>query len=390
MIFPLEEYDRRIDGCKSIMIDNGVDTLLVYSDFLRQYNIRYLTGYLYFPSPMSASIFILRLDDEPTLLVDNISSRAIDRIREDSWVKDVRTSKAWLKKPWISGVLGFLIDLSLKTLKEREMSNDRIGVVGLDFMPHIILECLKRAFPRADFVDITEPIERLRMIKSSLEIEIIRRTVKIADAGLKVWMDSLAVGKREYEVGAEVFKEIYSEGVEEIYGFWVRSGPENTRYHGTPRFTARKIRDGDLVWMDMGFSRNGYFADTARSTIVGRANENNRKLCDACLAALEGAFDAMKPGERVADVFEASVEKAKETGLEKYFRVGFWGHGVGVNMDEHPIFAPNEPTVLQPNMVMSIGPKFSAPDFGGVTIEDNILITEKGAEHLNGFERKLW
>ena len=200
MIFPLKEFDKRIKNCKKIMIDSGVDTLLVYSDFLRQYNIRYLTGYLYFPSPMSASIFILPLDDEPIMLVDNISSRAIDRIKEDSWVEDIRTSKVWAKKPWISGVLEFLTDLTLGTLKERKISNERIGIVGLDFMPHIILESLKNTFPQANFADITEPIEKLRMVKSDLEIEMIRRTVKIADAGLEAWMENLEVGKREYEI----------------------------------------------------------------------------------------------------------------------------------------------------------------------------------------------
>lgn len=384
---PKEEYVARIRKCRKLMKERDLNALLVFSDHYWNANARYLLGYTFQPIH-GIVIIVIPPTGDPTLIIDRVWG--VDAVKARVWIDEVR--------PFVfTGEYGKNVGfakLSRKVLDEKGVPEGRIGVAGTWLMPVYLYESLKREMPKAEFVDVTVPVEKLRMIKTPREIEHMRKVASIADAGIVAGMEVVIEGVTECEVALSSQRAIMENGADSINWMMVQSGSDSqfpVRFQGAFSFTNRKIQRGDLVHSDVCAVYKGYYGDLARTKIVGDAPKEKVDLADAVLKVETALIDAIKPGVKAVELHNLSKRTTEELGYIKNWPPGFfWGHGTGLIHDEHPWFVPGDYTPLEPNMVVNVHSGLAIPGVGGAKIEDIILVTEKGHEVLSKAPRVWW
>ena len=166
----------------------------------------------------------------------------------------------------------------------------------------------------------------------------------------------------------------------------VQSGPNSALPHLEP--SNRKLDGGDLVLLDFGAAFAGYKADTTRIAVVGEPSAKQREIHRIVLEAHDAAIAAVRPGVTTGDVDAAArrVIEAAGYGENFFHRVG---HGIGLEGHEDPSLDPGSRTVLQPGMVFTIEPGVYLPGFGGVRIEDDVVVIDGGCRVLTKADRTL-
>lgn len=382
------EFKQRVEGCLNLAREENLEGLVVFSDYFSHGAIRYLAGYTYQPVWLCSAVLILPLKAEPSLLTDR--PWYLHKVKEETWIKDVRACGGWLERPGPPGTLISLSELTGDVLQEKKLEKARIGIIGFDLMPAMFYEHLKEKVPQVEFVDVTESFERLRMIKSKTEIQLMRNVTKTASIGMEEALKNVREGNTEADVALAAIDAIMANGGDVVFAIWVVSGEDTQTVYRTPTYSNRKLKKGDMVWIDFGMIRQGYFADIGRTTVVGPANDEQKKLCEVVLKSHQDAARVMKPGARIADVVEAARRVPYEAGYKEHFMGDFLGHGIGVTLDDYPIIVPDEPTQIKPDMVLNIDPKLFVPGVGGARIEDTYLVTQEGVERLTPCQQKWW
>ncbi len=227
----------------------------------------------------------------------------------------------------------------------------------------------------------------LRLRKDQGEIRLLKEAVQIVDDALASTIPLLRLGMSELEVAAELeyqMRRLGSAGVP--FGTIVGSGPRGALPHGGP--TDRKIQQGELVVLDYGARRSGYAADTTRTIAFGEPEVDARRVYEVVKKAQAAAAAAVGPGMAVADIDRIARDMIAEAGFGEYF-THRTGHGLGLDVHEYPSIVQGSDVILLPGMVFTIEPGVYLPERFGVRIEDDILVTESGAEILTQFTREL-
>jgi Xaa-Pro aminopeptidase len=246
--------------------------------------------------------------------------------------------------------------------------------------------------------DGDHPMQTARRVKSPRELALMQEASAIAEALTEVAIDAVRPGVREYEVCAEAMRELYRCGGEmaHLATPFVASGEHMSPPH---RFSTDKfIREGDLVFIDIGAMYNGYFSDLGRTIICGRPSRRQQEIYTAVFNALEAARNAMRVGNTNDDVAEAVLAEGRASGLGENFLSLFIGHGIGIGSNEPPYVGealPGAETVrLELGMTMAIEPLIWLPDVpggGGVRLEDTIVVGEREGVSLTrtAFDERL-
>jgi len=279
--------------------------------------------------------------------------------------------------------------------KELELEKGRVGVENT-FLRVSMLEMFKHphAKPKKlEFADATSIMTDLRIIKSSEEIELIRKAAKVADAAMDAAIKATKPGVTEIEIAAEAEYVMRKNGAEEFFRTYVASGPRSSIAHGL--VSHRKVQRGDLVMIDLHPTVNAYHADLCRTICVGKASEKQRKAFEVYLKAQRAAVEAVSPGTTMTKLENLMHEIFEKEGYEEYF-VGPPIHGVGLEFEEPPLpaghafFHGEEPKdELKSGMVISIGNCGLYLGEFGVRVEDTIVVTDKGYEELTTCSRTL-
>jgi len=234
-------------------------------------------------------------------------------------------------------------------------------------------------------------IERFRAVKDAAEVSVLREAARRLTSVAETAFDSIRVGLAEREVAAVIETALRRAGYERpSFDTIVGSGPNSALPHY--RAGDRALHDGDLVVLDFGGVLDGYCSDLTRTVTVGNPSPEARRLHAAVLEAQSAAIDAVKPGVTTADVDGAARQVLVGHGLGEAFGHGT-GHGLGLDVHEEPRVSKPRPDVpperLEPGMVFTIEPGAYVPGFGGVRIEDDVLVTETGCEVLTSVPREL-
>lgn len=227
----------------------------------------------------------------------------------------------------------------------------------------------------------------LRAVKDDAELAIIRRATKLADDMMAHALKSLRIGMTEWELGKIIRRSAEDLGGEgESFQNIVASGPNASKPHH--RGSARRIRKGDMVTIDLGGVYKGYCSDLTRTVAVGSLNKRFEHIYNVCLAANEAAIAGIRPGMRGEEADALAREVIVKAGLGEFFGHGL-GHGVGLEIHEAPRLSLEAKNILKPGHIVTIEPGIYIPGFGGVRIEDYALITEKGAKVLSRSPKNL-
>jgi len=226
----------------------------------------------------------------------------------------------------------------------------------------------------------TQLFRSLRQTKDKEEIQLIREACKIADVGIKAAQETIRPGLTEKELAAEVeyaMRKAGSDGV--AFETIVACGACCAYPHGT--VMGRTICEGDFVVVDLGATYRFYRSDITRTFVAGKPTERQQKIFDAVRLAQQKAIEAIKPQKPARDVDAVARELIEEAGFGEFF-VHNLGHGVGLEVHEGPVLSPDSKDILEAGNVVTVEPGVYIPQYGGVRIEDTILVTADAAERL--------
>jgi Xaa-Pro aminopeptidase len=366
---PREEYERRLERVQAEMKQRGLDGLIVFSGFQeREGHVCYLTNHRNaFPNVLSHmglghSALLLPVEGLGTL-VSPMGYEAGKTINLDG----ARTGFS---------LVADLVD----EVKKRGLETKNIGAAGLDIVPVEYYENVRKGLGNPSLEKADELLENERLIKSDVEVELLRGAAQVADAALVAGMEAAEQGATGHTVEMAAREAALRAGADFVPRVRVVTGPA-IQTLSWPMTTDKKIAGGDFVYLDVIGWAGGYGFDNSRIKMVGEPTERQRNFLDHIIEANRWMISRLEPGVRLNFVLTMSRER----------RITPFGHGIGLEICENPwITLGSENVTLKPNMVICIEPKVLDPQFGGMAVEDTVLITRTGVEVLNSCPHIFW
>ena len=269
-----------------------------------------------------------------------------------------------------------------------EVKNSAVKVLGFEgnFFTFDEHANLKEKLPNVELKSVE--VDSLRQIKDAAEISCISQACAIADKAFAEVLKFIKAGMREFEVAAELEYFMRKFGSERAaFDTIVASGIRGSLPHG--RASEKIIESGELVTIDFGAVYKGYHSDMTRTICVGKASTRQREIYNAVLDAQIYGLEIIKAGLGGKAIDEKVRERLKNLGYGEYFVHGL-GHSLGLEIHEEPRLSPRSNCEsLEVNMLVTDEPGVYIPNFGGVRIEDTVLVTDNGAETLTKSPKNL-
>jgi Xaa-Pro aminopeptidase len=355
----------RIKRLQTLLAANNLDCLLLHElEQSKSAQIRYLCGY-------SGDNGLLLVFPNEAILITDFRYKA-------QIAKEVKGAKKVIAQQSLFTELSKFKQLTAKNL--------RIGYLD-DFLPARMLGLIKKQLPDCLLVPTTGLVESIAIIKDQEEIAKIEKAVEISDLAFERILQIIRPGVKELDVAAELEYQMKMLGSEDpSFETIIASGYRAALPHG--RASAKRIKLGEFVTLDFGAIYAGYHSDITRTIVVGKADARQKKIYNLVLKAQIAACKRARaglPGPVVDKVARDIIGKA---GYGKQFGHGL-GHGIGLLIHEGPRLSPLSTDVLQPNMVVTVEPGVYLEGWGGVRIEDDVVITKTGCRILNKAEKRL-
>jgi Xaa-Pro aminopeptidase len=321
-------------------------------------NVRYLSG---FTTPSDGRVL---LTGQGEWLITDARYQA--QAAEESRLP-VELRRDWL--PWVSDKVG----------------DGRLGVEAESLSVAHFQDLSERLPDRV--IPLRNVFRERRMIKDYRELASLRRAAKLTDDAFAHILGFLRPGVSEVEVALELERYMRAQGAEaKSFDIVVASGGRSAMPHGVA--SAKPLERGDLVTLDFGAQVDGYHADMTRAVAVGEINDELRGMYHAVLEAEQAALEAAAPGVAGSELDALARRVLARHGMEALFAHSL-GHGVGLQIHEGPKLSLDSSDVLAPGMTVTIEPGVYRPGFGGVRIEDLVLITPDGSEPLSLAPKQL-
>ncbi len=243
------------------------------------------------------------------------------------------------------------------------------------------------SLPNIELVVTERLVEQLRIVKDKDEVDATRLACVQARRAFEVVRAGLTPEMTECEVAAELEYRARRFGAKSLsFPAIVAVGPRAALPHATP--TKQKLGVGDFVLVDWGVNSGLYMSDLTRIIVTGRISPKLRKVYGVVLQAQLAAIDAIRPGMTGEQVDEVARKIIKKAGFGSAFGHGL-GHGTGLEIHEAPRLAVGQKTKLEPGMIVTVEPGVYLPGWGGVRIEDDVLVTRTGHEVLSDVPKQL-
>lgn len=270
-------------------------------------------------------------------------------------------------------------------LRRKNRIRVAISPVRLSLANWTILK--KAAGKRVRWVASDGIVDRLRAVKDTTEIDRIRDAARVGSEVMEETIRLVRPGVSELDLAAEIGYRMRRKGASgESFEAIVVAGPRSALPHARP--TSRQIGRNELVVLDLGAILRRYCSDLTRTVYVGRAPGRIRRWYQAVLEAQSAARAAVRAGVTAGEVDAAARSLLQRKSLGRYF-VHSTGHGIGLEIHEDPRLARGQKGLLEPGNVITLEPGVYIEDVGGIRIEDDILVTPRGAEVLTTAPREF-
>ena len=366
------EYQDRILKFQNEMQDNNIDVVIITSP----HNFRYFTGLdsYFWESPTRPWFLIVSQSKDPFAIIPSIGETALKK----TWIKNIETWPS--PQPNDEG-----ISVLKNSIKKLIPNNGNIGCeLGLESHLRMSIkdfDNLREDLSNYNFVDASQIIWKLRMIKSKNEIKKIKKIISIASDVFDNLANQLHVGMSEIEICKIFKKDLINKGADHTLYMSCASGRGGyDQIICDP--SEKKIQDGDVLIIDTGTTFDGYFCDFDRNYGFGNVSAESQKAYATLWEATEAGLNILKPGITCSEISNEMQTILKK---EELFsgNVGRMGHGLGLQLTEPPSIMPNDKTILQENMIITIEPCFEYQRNIMLVHEENILITKNGYERLS-------
>lgn len=359
----MSETSERVDRVRALLAEQELDCLLITHPSNRVY-LTGFTGEDIAPNESSGHLFITAND---AILVTG----SVNVTQAEAQAPHVRVIKR--EGGWPLADSTVLVDLGARKIGYESQAM-LVGVF------QGITEQLNEKRHEHDWVAADGIVEQLRIVKSPTEIALLRKAFEITSEAFDRVAPTIQSGQTEWEVAWKIHQAFIELGAEgPSFPTIVAAGTHAARPHHEPG--SRVIREGEPIVIDMGARYHGYCADLTRTVWVGEPDEKLREVYPVVSTAVEEAIERIQPGMTGADMDAAARSYIDARGFGEAFSHGL-GHGVGVRVHEGPSASKESTDVLTVGHVITVEPGVYLPEWGGVRVEDVILITEDGIEVL--------
>jgi Xaa-Pro aminopeptidase len=249
------------------------------------------------------------------------------------------------------------------------------------------LEQIGAVLPDCTFQSADKVIDVIAAVKDPEEIEAIRQAIAISEQAFTDVMGIITEGVTERDLAAELtYRQMKMGADKDSFDIIVASGPRGALPHGTA--SHKKIEAGELIVFDWGCFVGGYPSDITRMVVLGKANDRMREIHRIVFDAQQLALDAVKTGITVSELDRIARDYITEQGFGKEFGHPL-GHGLGVDIHSYPRVSQQVDYPLPTDAVITIEPGIYIPGWGGVRIEENVRVTDNGADILTSLSRDL-
>lgn len=349
----------RVNKLRAAMTGLGLEGFLVS----RPENRTYLSGFT------GSNALLLITATEALLLTDF------------RYVEQARAEAPGFQVVRPQGVLedGLVTEVRSRGLKSLGFENDHLTYK--DYQGYL------DKLPDTAFRATSGMVENIRGIKDNGEIELLRKAVYIADLAFDHILDFIQPGVQETDLALELEFFMRRNGAQKAaFDLIVASGPRSALPHGVA--SEKEIQPGELITMDFGAVYKGYHSDITRTVVLGKANPKQREIYNIVLEAQLKSIEAIKPGIMAGTVDTVARDFIARHGYGANFGHGL-GHSVGLAIHEKPSLATKDQTVLQKGMTVTVEPGIYLPGWGGVRIEDIVVVTDNGREILTRAPKEM-
>lgn len=281
--------------------------------------------------------------------------------------------------------------LPIKLVKKEEEVAEAVKGLGISRlcissrrMSHYMVDQLA-ALCGAEIVPAPDPVGKLRRIKDEDEIALIKKATRVTEESLSELLKELRTGMTERELALRLEWHMRERGAEKVaFDLIIAVGENSSLPHYQPG--ERKVREGDLLLCDIGVRVDRYCSDMTRVFSVGEPSGDAKELYDLVLRANRAGVEAVRPGATGVEVDAAARKVIDDAGHKEHFGHGL-GHGVGLEVHEGPRLSPISKDTLEPGMVVTVEPGVYLPGFGGVRIEDLLVVKKNGSEVLTSLPK---
>ena len=347
------EYKSRISYLRDQISKTDIDTLFISN----KDNIRYYSGFT------GTFAFLLISESKAIIITDSRYTLRAEEESPDYEIYKLKSGDNWIEN-------------STNIAKTKI-----IGYEGDHVSVNLLNQLQKKAEKINKWKDFSEKITLGRIIKSEEETEILQKTINISDSAFNNVSKKIVTGMTEKDVGWEMEKEMRELGAESpSFDTIVASGINGSKPHHSP--TDKLISDNEAITIDMGAKYKGYCSDLTRTIFIGDPDEKFKKIYTTVLKAQLISMETAKPDMTGEEIDKIARDIITSEGYGEYFGHSL-GHGVGIEIHENPGVGPNSKNNIKPGMVYTIEPGIYIENWGGIRIEDMVIMTENGNNLLS-------
>ncbi len=345
------DYKLRLKKIRVELKKRSIGSLLITNET----NVRYLSGF------RGGDSLIIVTPDSQFFLTD---SRYTEEARDS-----------------ISGFTIVEVTTSIYDSLSEIVKKNRIKRVGFDSMnlPYEVARRLAGYIRPAKLVKALNIVESLRAVKDPDEIEAIKRSVDVTRGVLKEIASKIRPGMSESSISDDIECEFIKRGARIAFETIAASGRNCSKPHAYA--TKDRIASNDAVMLDMGCKLDLYNSDITRMFFIGKVRNKIKEIYQIVITAQAAAIEKIRPGVKISEIDHAGRGYITRKGYGKFFGHSI-GHGIGMDVHEEPSISKRNDNILKRGMVFTVEPAIYLPKFGGVRIEDMVLVTSKGCEIL--------
>jgi len=329
------------------------------------------------------------------------------------WIHDIRyygefyTTTRWAEEPLSSAEQKLIevqeswektkeadpITILIRLLEERGITNGKIGIDESNLpVNHPFWKKIKDTLPNLEAVPAQKIFRKIRMVKSDEEIKRIQEATRITEKAWQTALEQTKEGMTEKEF-AEIYQHTIISERGRIASKGLMFGPplafgRRTAFVDIALPSDYKLKKGDIIRLDGGCGYMGYPCDMGRCAVLEQPSQKLKKYWNAIFEGEQLAINMAKPGVQASDIFNAVIEKVRQSGIP-YYRRHHTGHGWGIDHYDPPLMGPNDHTPLEEGMVLCFETPYYEVGWGGILHEDIVVTTKTEPRYLTTFEEEL-
>ena len=365
----------RLERLRKMMVREKIPALLLTNPI----NIGYLSGFAgsedialvtFKKAILFTPLEVGRLGRPPRLRQGLLTGFTDFRYLEEAKKKGINFQIKKRKGPLLKVLAPVLSKLKIK----------RLGFEA-EYLSHFHHRLLSKDLKRIRLISTSGLIENLRRIKEQGEIKSIKKAIKITENALAKTLKKTKIPIKERELSALLEYELKKAGAEgSAFNPIVAFGRKTSYPHSRP--SSARLKKGDLIKIDCGAIYREYSSDLTRTFVFGSATKRQKRIYSLLYRAQSEAIEKIKPGIECSQIDRIARKIITKEGYGKFFGHGL-GHGVGREVHEGPYLKSEDRTPLEPGMVLTVEPGIYIPGWGGIRIEDMVLVTERGCQVLS-------